>query len=100
MRTEEVASRYGGRYPPVRPVGVSPDAKRYLGLLVKAKAQPEKHSIPICHLHIAGMAESISRREESDMVLVVVESGSKPPDLFGCFLCYLSDAKLDPHGVD
>ena len=71
-----------------------PDAPHFLDLLTKAKDHPDKHSVPICHLHVEGMAQSISKREMSDMVLVLVDPGRRDPDLFSCFLCCKEEAQV------
>jgi len=71
-----------------------PDAPHFFDLLTKAKDHPDKHSVPICHLHVEGMAQSISKREMSDMVLVLVEPGRRDPDLFSCFLCCKEEAQV------
>ena len=71
-----------------------PDAPHFFDLLTKAKDHPDKHSVPICHLHVEGMAKSISKREMSDMVLVLVEPGRRDPDLFSCFLCCKEEAQV------
>ena len=54
--------------------------------------EPEKHSMPICYRHIEDLAQSISRRELTDSVIVLVEPGLADPDrvslnMFCCFLC-------------
>ena len=69
-----------------------PGAKEYLAKLIRAKTQPEKHSMPICYRHIEDLAQSISRRGLTDSVLVLVEPGVTDPDrvlpnVFSCFLC-------------
>ena len=67
-------------------------SQKYLAKLIKAKAQPENHSMPICYRHIEDLAQSISRRGLTDSVLVLVEPGVADPDrvlpnIFCCFLC-------------
>ena len=69
-----------------------PGGKEYLAQLIRAKVEPEKHSMPICYRHIEGLAQSISRRELTDSVIVLVEPGLADPDqvspnMFCCFLC-------------
>ena len=72
--------------------GYPEGSQKYLAKLIKAKAQPEKHSMPICYRHIEDLAHSISRRGLTDSVLVLVEPGVADPDrvlpnIFCCFLC-------------
>ena len=48
--------------------------------------------MPICYRHIEDLAQSISRRELTDSVIVLVEPGLADPDrvslnMFCCFLC-------------
>ena len=69
-----------------------PGGKEYFAQLIKAKVEPEKHSMPICYRHIEDLAQSISRREMTGSVLVLVEPGPADPDrlstnMFCCFLC-------------
>ena len=69
-----------------------PGGKEYFAQLIRAKVEPEKHSMPICYRHIEGLAQSISRREMTESVLVLVEPGLPDPDslstnMFCCFLC-------------
>ena len=69
-----------------------PGGKEYLAQLIRAKSEPEKHGMPICYRHIEDLAQSISRRELTDSVLVLVEPGLADPDrvspnMFSCFLC-------------
>ena len=74
-----------------------PGGKEYFAQLIKAKSEPEKHGMPICYRHIEDLAQSISRRELTDSVIVLVEPGlSEPgladpdrvnPNMFCCFLC-------------
>ena len=71
-----------------------PDAPHFFDLLTKGKDHSDKHSVPICHLHVEGIAQSISKREMSDMVLVLVEPGRRDPDLFSCFLCCKEEAQV------
>ena len=64
----------------------------YFAKLIRAKSEPEKHSMPICCRHIEDLAQSISRRELTDSVIVLVEPGLADPDrvslnMFCCFLC-------------
>jgi len=71
---------------------VPPGGKDYFAKLLRAKVEPEKHSMPICYKHIEDLALSISRRELTDSVLVLVEPGIAEPDrvlpnIFCCFLC-------------
>ena len=66
--------------------------KGYFAQLIKAKEEPENHSTPICYRHIEDLAQSISRRELTDSVIVLVEPGLADPDrvspnMFCCFLC-------------
>jgi len=44
-----------------RPKGkpLPPGGKEYFAQLIKAKDEPENHSMPICHRHIEGPAQSI-----------------------------------------
>ena len=67
-------------------------SQEYFAKLIRAKSEPEKHSMPICYKHIEGLAQSISRREMTDSVIVLVEPGLADPDrvspnMFCCFLC-------------
>ena len=67
-------------------------SQEYLAKLIRAKVEPEKHSMPICYKHIEGLAQSISRREMTDSVIVLVKPGLADPDrvspnMFCCFLC-------------
>ena len=69
-----------------------PGGKEYFAQLIKAKSEPEKHGMPICYRHIEDLAQSISRREMTESVLVLVEPGLADPDrlstnMFCCFLC-------------
>ena len=82
-----------------RPKGKSlpPGGKEYFAQLIKAKDEPENHSMPICHRHIEGLAQSISQREMTEFVLVLVEPGlsesaSLSTNMFCCFLCQREDA--------
>ena len=66
-------------------------SQEYLAKLIRAKVEPEKHSMPICYRHIEDLAQSISRRELTDSVIVLVEPGLADPDrvslnMFCCFL--------------
>ena len=77
-----------------RPKGkpLPPGGKEYFAQLINAKEEPQKHSMPICHLHIKGLAQSISRREMTEAVVVLVEPGLADPEslstnIFCCFLC-------------
>jgi len=72
--------------------GYPSGSQEYLDKLIRAKIEPEKHSMPICYKHIEGLAQSISRREMTESVLVLVEPGLADPDslspnMFCCFLC-------------
>ena len=74
-----------------------PGGKEYFAQLINAKEEPEKHSMPICYLHIEGPAQSIIQREMTESVLVLVEPGLAYPEslstnMFCCFLCQLEDA--------
>ena len=69
-----------------------PGGKEYFAQLIKAKSEPEKHSAPICYRHIEDLAQSVSRREMTELVLVLVKQGIADPDclstnMFSCFLC-------------
>ena len=69
-----------------------PGGKEYFAQLIKAKDEPENHSMPICHRHIEGLAQSISRREMTEAVVVLVgpglaDSESLSTNIFCCFLC-------------
>ena len=69
-----------------------PRGKGYFAQLIKAKDEPENHSMPICHRHIEGLAQSISRREMTEAVVVLVDPGLAHADnsstsMFCCFLC-------------
>ena len=82
-----------------RPKGkpLPPGGKEYFAQLIKAKDEPENHSMPICHRHIEGPAQSIIQREMTESVLVLVEPGLAYPEslstkMFCCFLCQLEDA--------
>ena len=77
-----------------RPKGkpLPPGGKEYFAQLIKAKDEPENHSMPICHRHIEGLAQSIIQREMTEPVLVLVEPGVADPEnlstnMFCCFLC-------------
>ena len=59
---------------------LAPGGKEYFAQLIKAKVEPEKHSMPICYRHIEGLAQSISRHEMTESVLVLVEPGLADPD--------------------
>jgi len=72
--------------------GYPSGSQEYLAKLIRAKVEPEKHSMPICHKHIEGLAQSIGRRELTDSVIVLVKPGLADPDhalfnIFSCFLC-------------
>ena len=72
-----------------------PGGKEYFAQLINAKEEPEKHSMPICYLHIEGPAQSIIQREMTESVLV--EPGLAYPEslstnMFCCLLCQLEDA--------
>ena len=72
--------------------GYPSGSQEYFAKLIRAKSEPEKHSMPICYRHIEGLAQSISRREMTESVLVLVEPGLADPDrvspnMFCCFLC-------------
>ena len=72
--------------------GYPSGSQEYLAKLIRAKVEPEKHSMPICSKHIEGLAQSISRREMTDSVIVLVEPGLAEPDRVSpnmscCFLC-------------
>jgi len=72
--------------------GYPEGSQKYLAKLIKAKAQPEKHSMPICYRHIEDLAQSISRREMTEAVVVLVDPGLADPEsfstnMFCCFLC-------------
>ena len=82
-----------------RPKGkpLPPGGKEYFAQLINAKEEPEKHGMPICYRHIEGLAQSISRREMTEAVLVLAEPGFADPEslstnMFCCFLCQLEDA--------
>ena len=82
-----------------RPKGkpLPPGGKEYFAQLINAKEEPEKHSMPICYRHIEGLAQSITRREMTEAVLVLAEPGFADPEslstnMFCCFLCQLEDA--------
>ena len=80
------------RTPKQARMGYPSGSQEYLAKLIRAKEEPEKHSMPICYEHIEGLAQSISRRELTDSVLVLVEPGLADPDqvspnMFCCFLC-------------
>ena len=69
-----------------------PGGQEYFAQLIKAKDEPENHSMPICHRHIEGLAQSISRREMTEAVVVLVDPGLAHADnsstsMFCCFLC-------------
>ena len=66
--------------------------REFFAKLLRAKVEPEKHSMPICYKHIEDLAQSIRRRELTNSVLVLVEPGLADPDyisanMFCCFLC-------------
>jgi len=72
--------------------GYPSGSQEYVAKLIRAKVEPEKHSMPICYRHIEDLAQSISRRELTDSVIVLVEPGLADPDrvspnMFCCFLC-------------
>ena len=69
-----------------------PGGQEYVAQLIKAKDEPENHSMPICHRHIEGLAQSISQGEMTESVLALVEPGLADPEslstnMFCCFLC-------------
>ena len=69
-----------------------PGGKEYFAQLINAKEKPEKHSMPICYLHIEGLAQSISRREMTEAVVVLVDpelahTDNSSINIFCCFLC-------------
>ena len=43
--------------------GYPSGSQEYFAKLIRAKVEPEKHSMPICYRHIEDLAQSISRRE-------------------------------------
>ena len=72
--------------------GYPSGSQEYFAKLIRAKSEPEKHSMPICYRHIEDLAQSISRRGLTKSVLVLVEPGLADPDrvspnMFCCFLC-------------
>ena len=72
--------------------GYPSGSQEYFAKLIRAKSEPEKHSLPICYRHIEDLAQSISRRELTDSVFVLVEPGLADPDhvlfnILSCFLC-------------
>ena len=72
--------------------GYPSGSQEYVAKLIRAKVEPEKHSMPICYRHIEDLAQSISRRGLTESVLVLVEPGLADPDqvspnMFCCFLC-------------
>ena len=72
--------------------GYPSGSQEYVAKLIRAKVEPEKHSMPICYRHIEDLAQSISRRELTDSVLVLVKPGLADPDhalfnILSCFLC-------------
>ena len=72
--------------------GYPSGSQEYVAKLIRAKVEPEKHSMPICYRHIEDLAQSISRRGLTESVLVLVEPGLAGPDqvspnMFCCFLC-------------
>ena len=69
-----------------------PGGKEYFAQLINAKEEPEKHSMPICSRHIEGLAQSISRREMTEAVVVLVDpclahADNSSTSMFCCFLC-------------
>ena len=69
-----------------------PGGQEYFAQLIKAKDEPENHSMPICHRHIEGLAQSISRREMTEAVVVLVDpelahTKNSSTNMFCCFLC-------------
>ena len=69
-----------------------PSRAKYFAQLINSRHEPETYSIPVCYRHIEGLAQSISRREMTESVLVLVEPGPAGQDslsinIFCCFLC-------------
>ena len=67
-----------------------PDAPHFFDLLTKAKDHPDKHSVPICHLHVEGMAQSIKleggeRSDRRQMVAVALRGLRKEREIRTCF---------------
>jgi hypothetical protein len=60
--------------------GYPSGSQEYFAKLIRAKSEPEKHSTPICYKHVGGLAQSVSRREMTESVLVLVKSGIADPD--------------------
>ncbi len=82
-----------------RPKGelLPPSRAKYFAQLINSRQEPETYSIPVCYRHIEGLAQSISRREMTESVLVLVEPGPADQDslsinIFCCFLCQREDA--------
>ena len=82
-----------------RPKGerLPPGGAKYFAQLINSRHEPETYSIPVCYRHIEGLAQSISRREMTESVLVLVEPGLAYPEslstnMFCCLLCQLEDA--------
>ena len=73
---------------------MSKSAVRYFAKLTRAKVEPEKYSMPVCHRHIEALAVSIRLRGLTESVLVLVEPGIVDadricPNMFCCYLCQL-----------
>ena len=76
-----------------RPKGepLPPGGARHFAQLINARFEPETYSIPVCYRHIEGLAQSISRREMTESVLVLVDPDEVGPGIFCCFLCQKED---------
>ena len=52
---------------------------KYFAQLINARREPQTYSIPVYYRHIGGLAQSISLREITESVLVLVEPGLAGP---------------------
>ena len=76
-----------------------PGETPYTKLLREAHDQPGTKSMPTCHEHIESLAQSIHRHELKDAVIVLVDPGTREPDVVSCFLCQKDgqrDEQLSP----
>ena len=63
------------------------EASSYLDQLCDGIKQPYDKTVPTCYQHISQIAESVTKRQMTESVIVVVPSGVSYPEELSCICC-------------
>ena len=63
------------------------EASSYLDQLCDGIKQPYDKTVPTCYQHISQIAESVTKRQMTEAVIVVVPGGVSYPEELSCICC-------------